>query len=112
MPQYDWLEGAMFKKAIEDRIKIKAGEFGLSTYDNTIPDLVFGFARQNRQKNEQREMIREASQRRGMGDALDSLETLVRTASEFAKQEGSRNLTVDHVARAYKAKFCSIWPFC
>jgi hypothetical protein len=112
MPEFDWLSSEPFRREIEGRLRISAGEYGMRTYESAISDMIFGFAQLKREKNARQELIREASLRRGMPEAMDSVQKLVKSASATAMAAGRDNLTVEDIQRAYQENFCLIWPFC
>jgi hypothetical protein len=101
-----------FKKQLEGAVASEADYRGLKEYEDSIIDYLQRLASENERPLMLKEMRKAASARRGIPDAVNSARILVRRASRYAAAEKRTVLTQSDVEKAYRAKFCRVWPFC
>jgi len=57
-------------------------------------------------------IIKTASERRPISDAISSVDKLLDEAISLTKRAGLRNLETSTLNEAYKNNYCRVWPFC
>lgn len=105
-------ETEIFKTQLTNTVASQAGESGVAQYQVRIVDYLQDLAVSNENFLMESELRKAASLRRGVPDALSSTKTLVKEASAYALADKRTVVTVADVEKAYRAKFCSVWPFC
>jgi hypothetical protein len=110
MAEYDWLTSGEFRTAVENQLKETASRAGMQTYQPAIVEAIFARVRENSPLLESREMSKQASERRTMGDAMRSVAAVINEASGIAKTANRTLLTAEDFEAAYQRKFCQIWP--
>ncbi len=84
----------------------------MQRYETAIVDTLVEKAAPRRTANEATELRKTEGTRRTIQDALASVETLVKQASEIAVREGRTTLAKTHIDAAYDQLYCRCWPFC
>ena len=112
MPEYDWMKDPSFQDEVISKIQSTARAGGMKTYETAITDRLMAYLSENRELLIEQELVKTASLRRTKRDALDSVETVIKRASEIARLERRKDLRAQDFDRAYQEKFCMLWPFC
>lgn len=105
-------ETEAFKEQLNDAVWTAAGRNNMKSYQTSIVDFLFDQARNNEEDLMRAEFSKSVQQRRGVSDALANARALVETASIMARREQRNLLTRADVEAAYRANYCSVWPFC
>ena len=101
-----------FRQQLEAAITGEAAASGMEQYQPRITSYLQNMATENEPQLMEREFRKAAAQRRGIADALESARGLTRLASRYALAEGRTTLEVGDVEKAFRDRFCQVWPFC
>ena len=101
-----------FQNLLDNAVSSEAGLRGLASYQTSIVTYLQDLASGNERFLMEDEMRKSASTRRGTGDALNSARVLVKEASAYASADRRTTLELADIEKAYRAKFCQVWPFC
>jgi len=101
-----------FRDLLTNAVVSEAANRGLTEYRLSIITYLQTLAAQNESPLMERELRKAASDRRGIPAALDSARLLIRESAKYAAAEKRTVLHLDDVEKAYKEKFCQVWPFC
>lgn len=101
-----------FRNALEQVIESQASSEGMRTYESQIVDYLRDLAFGNERDLMKAEESRPVGERRGIPEALTSARRLVIIGARFAAEDNRTLLKMGDVERAYRAQFCSVWPFC
>jgi len=105
-------ETEIFRAQITSVVRQVAGKNNMGRYENSIVKYLQELASENESVLMERELRESPAQRRGIPDALQSVEELTREASRYALAEKRTVLKLADIQKAYEAKFCQVWPFC
>lgn len=112
MPEYDWMKDPSFRDEVISKINSTALAGGMERYHTAITDRLMAYLGENRELLIEQELVKTVSQRRAKRDALDSVETVIKRASEIARLERRKLLKAQDFDQAYQEKLCMLWPFC
>ncbi len=112
MPEYDWMTDPAFRDEVKDAVVGAARRGGMKHYQSAIVDRLMQHLQNNRQVLLEQEQIKTASLRKNKSEALESVSTLVKRASEIAANNKRTLVEATDFDQAYKEKFCMVWPFC
>ena len=110
--EYDWMSSPTFKEAIHYEVARIAGSNGMERFHTDIVDKLFSYTQTYRTINESAELVKSASIRRGQMEAVASVATLIKRASEIASADRRNILESRDFDQAYQEAFCMVWPFC
>jgi len=105
-------ETETFATQLKTIVSTQAAESGMKEYQERIVNYLQNLATANESTLMESELRKSASSRRGVGDALSSARVLVKEASSYATADKRTLVTTADVEKAYRAKFCQVWPFC
>jgi hypothetical protein len=105
-------ETAEFESRIVKAFDVAAQEFKLKGYVPEIPPILYFLARANEAVLLQREQARSAEQRRGMPEALESLNIISMETARNADGRRAKEMEVIDLVQVYTKNYCGIWPFC
>lgn len=89
-----------------------AARNGMEKYQTAIVDRLMQYLRDNREVLMEKEAIKTASLQKTKDDAIASVNTLVKRASEIAADNERTLVEATDFDQAYREKFCMVWPFC
>ena len=112
MADFDWMKDATFREDITQALLRAAQAGGMSKYQPEIIARLMAQLSQHRDGLVLEENVKVASLRRTKQDALASVETLIKRASEIAASDKRTLLEARDYDQAYQEKFCMVWPFC
>lgn len=112
MPDYNWMTDPSFRDELNRAVSGEAYRSGMKSYQTIIVDRLMQYLRDNRQVLMEQEAIKTASLQKTKADAIASVNTLVKRASEIAATDQRTLLEATDFDQAYKEKFCMVWPFC
>lgn len=101
-----------FERRVTESVSNAAARLGLKFYTLSVPQKLVKLARDNEHILLTEEFRKEASERRGVEDAIRSVTKVASDAAKIARNEGRDTLTESDFDRAYRMNFCRIWPFC
>jgi hypothetical protein len=101
-----------FRAGIAERLQSVVNESQLLHYHHAIPDTLQLLAIANEDVLMNEERFRPVTQRRGVSQAYESVDSLARKAAQLAQQRKSLELEMIDMAHSYAIQFCSVWPFC
>lgn len=105
-------ETGNFRRQIYDTITAVAGESGIEQVQPEIAEFLQKLASENEDVLRERELTKTEAERREIPHALRSVEELTREASRYAAADQRTTLELNDFEKAYRAKFCQVWPFC
>ncbi|HEY5296436.1 MAG TPA: hypothetical protein VIK59_00770 [Verrucomicrobiae bacterium] len=111
MAQYDWISGSEFQTLIRTRLEQRLAEAKIEGYPHSTAEALANIAKANQPELEERHK-RSLAAVRSMNDALNSLDTIVRTAITSAQAGKRTAVTIDDMTASIQAHFCNVWPFC
>jgi hypothetical protein len=111
LPEYDWIKSSDFETQIRTRLQERLAEYKIEGYPYTTSEALAAIAKENQPELEERQK-RALSAKRSVNDALDSLDTIVRTAIVRAQSEKRTLVTLDDMKASIQSNFCQVWPFC
>ena len=111
MAKYDWLESEEFKKSIGQRVIARAKTEGFNV-ESSVTFLLTVYLDHYKDENMRSELLKDESMQREQADALASVDVLMREAAENARDRKSDTISMADMRKAYKAKYCMVWPFC
>lgn len=112
MANFDWMESEDFRKEIDAKVSRTAAASGMEKYQPLIVDRLMSHLEEKRTLRIVEESRKTAFQQRTKTDALNAVQVLIDEASRIGKSVGRTTVTVEDFDKAYKAKFCMVWPFC
>ena len=101
-----------FRKQIQEAFITEAANNKTDRYEPEIIEYLQRLASENERLLMEREVRKTAAQRRGIRDALRSVEELTREASRYAAADKRTTVQLADMQKAYVAKLCQVWPFC
>ena len=110
--EYDWMNSTAFKEAIRFEVARVASANGIERYQVDIVDKLFDYTQTYRAINESTELVKAAAMRRGQMEAIASIATLIKRASNIATADRRIILESRDFDQAYQEAFCMVWPFC
>lgn len=105
-------ETESFRKQIQETVNLEAFRNGMREYETGIVSMLHGLASENEAELMERELRKAVFERRGIPDALRSVELLTRDASRYAAADNRTTVQLADMRKAYELNFCRIWPFC
>jgi len=112
MAEFQWMESDDFRAEIESRVNRTAGSSGMSHYQQAIVSQLMSHLNEKKGVRLLEESKKAAHLQRTKLDALNSVQVLIETAAQYAREDRRTTVTKDDLDKAYKVKFCMVWPFC
>jgi len=109
---FEWLESSAFAMLVELQIVDSARRSGLREVSDESIARVRRWLAINSDAARAEERVRPLSRQRGPHDALESVDRLVRLASEAVLATGGDALRESDLVAAYERHLCGWWPFC
>jgi hypothetical protein len=109
---YEWLTSAEFKERVNLHISSSSYNSGMKEWENGISTRLMEYIAKNRQIIESKEMVKQGGLRRTEADALASVDSVIKVASELAKNEGRTLVKIGDFETAVQRTWCKIWPIC
>lgn len=110
--EYDWMNSTAFKEAIRYEVSRVASANGIERFHVDIVDKLFSYTQTYRAINESTELVKSADMRRGQMEAIASVATIIKRASNIATSDRRNILESRDFDQAYQEAFCMVWPFC
>ena len=101
-----------FRDLLKNKIEIEYRRNDMTGFDNNIVDFLQPLASNNEPILTELEAKKSPALRKGLPDALQSIEDLVGDAARYACMDGRKIITVEDVQAALKLRLCKVWPFC